>query len=246
MQGIWKEKIGGYNAKDKKRKKQTRKHTLKDKMVGLMSVGYRGDKTTDKYKVEPNVVDTRYYTDKGVEVDPVYIIFIVNMRYKKDYRNHKEGYTEYEEKEFRIYFENSQDIISAAKHYPSGQSITDYLGVRSFFNIKKDKWEKATDHCLKRKFDVQVQWLKEVGCVKRDMSNMFKKENDHSFYWLEEKLMVYNKEVKAPWRYYKRPSNKFSKKTGSKIIRTQLRNYISKERFDLCAKEQYHRGYHWF
>jgi len=46
MQGKWKEQLGGYNAKDTKRKKQSRKHTLKDKIVGLMSVQYRGDKET--------------------------------------------------------------------------------------------------------------------------------------------------------------------------------------------------------
>lgn len=31
MQGLWKEKVGGWNNKDCKRKKQSRKHTLKDK-----------------------------------------------------------------------------------------------------------------------------------------------------------------------------------------------------------------------
>ncbi len=44
MDGLWKEKIGGWNSKDSKRKSQTRNNTLRDKGRALLNV-YNGHKT---------------------------------------------------------------------------------------------------------------------------------------------------------------------------------------------------------
>lgn len=53
MQGLWKESIGGWNHKDTKRKKQTRKNTLRDKGKALLNV-YDSHRHGGK-KVDPNI-----------------------------------------------------------------------------------------------------------------------------------------------------------------------------------------------
>ena len=57
MQGLWKEKLGGFNNKDIKRKKQKRKHTLRDKYVGLYFTNRRNDKKLNKdiYRAKPGI-----------------------------------------------------------------------------------------------------------------------------------------------------------------------------------------------
>lgn len=37
MNGLWKETVGGWNHKDSKRKRQTRKHLLRDKGRALLN-----------------------------------------------------------------------------------------------------------------------------------------------------------------------------------------------------------------
>jgi len=68
MQGIWKEEIAGFNRKDTKRKKQTRHHTLKDKLAPLVHVKYKGDKDLSQVRETPIVIQRILY-DNGKEVD---------------------------------------------------------------------------------------------------------------------------------------------------------------------------------
>jgi len=59
MQGLWKTKIGGWNAKGYKRKSASRKHLLKDKARFIRNLSYaRLDKT--KYIVLNKNIDSLY------------------------------------------------------------------------------------------------------------------------------------------------------------------------------------------
>ena len=64
MQGTWKEKVGGWNHKDTKRKKQTRKHILKDKVKPLIKKFYYDDKEFEDTIRYETIIE--YKADKAV------------------------------------------------------------------------------------------------------------------------------------------------------------------------------------
>lgn len=59
MTGLWKENIGGWNAKNQKRKKQSRKHTLKDKGKVLIKAFHKGKPVDvrEEYEIEHILTD---------------------------------------------------------------------------------------------------------------------------------------------------------------------------------------------
>ena len=85
MQGVWKEKINGWN-KDNKRKKQSRKHTLKDKAKILIRKFYHQDIDNDSIRRECR----KYFdiTKKDIKKSEDSFICRVEFKYYLD-RNKK-------------------------------------------------------------------------------------------------------------------------------------------------------------
>ncbi len=63
MNGLWKESVGGWNHKDTKRKKQKRKHTIRDKGRGTLKATKRYSLSSRIYR-EEGLVDVTYVEKK--------------------------------------------------------------------------------------------------------------------------------------------------------------------------------------
>lgn len=63
MNGLWKESVGGWNHKDTKRKKQKRKHTIRDKGRGTLKAAKRYSLSNRIYR-EEGLVDVTYVEKK--------------------------------------------------------------------------------------------------------------------------------------------------------------------------------------
>jgi hypothetical protein len=86
MQGLWKENVGSWNNKDSKRKKQNRKHTLKDKAKWHIShsSNWRNKKESPSTSIEGDIEITEDMVKVKKELCVgVYIIEVDNYNYSK-------------------------------------------------------------------------------------------------------------------------------------------------------------------
>jgi len=102
MNGTWKENIAGWNLKDCKRKKQTRKHTLKDKAkwhIKHSDIGWKAKKGSSRTKIEGAIeyIPDTVKVKKELYV-PVFVVDVDNYNYTEtlgdDYRVKPEGFFE--------------------------------------------------------------------------------------------------------------------------------------------------------
>lgn len=250
MKGTWKEDIGGYNSKDTKRKRQSRKNTLKDSLQGLLSASFRNDKKVKNYKEAPTIINTQVEWVNGMRINEKAIIYLAKIRYKKDYRPHKEGFRDYEEKDIKVWIPQSEQRRNQkyAMVYNTGEDILQHVGLEYFYKTKA-KVNSVSYYELLREFDVTVEFIKEIDYITWDLSNeeLFKKKEIEVYHGpYRKKVYVYGKRVPYEIPFWQRKySGKFAKKMGSRIIRKKFKQAIKKEKYEDCVKEEYYRGYHW-
>jgi len=122
MNGTWKENIAGYS-KDCRRKKQTRKHTLKDKAkwhIKHSEIRWKIKKSSSRTKIEGDIKCNfdNLKVKKELYV-PVFVIEVDNYKYSKtlgdDYKVKPEGFFEGNTKQAFRYRNDWYDIYTYKK-----------------------------------------------------------------------------------------------------------------------------------
>lgn len=90
MQGLWKENLGGWNHKDSKRKKQTRRNSFKDKAKGIAS----RHGCNFNFKFDLNRTKKHRYSCYTLNGDETF--FLVGI-YNINFKSHRDWITVYPE-----------------------------------------------------------------------------------------------------------------------------------------------------
>ena len=90
MQGLWKEKLGGWNHKDSKRKKQTRRNSFKDKARGIAS----RHGSNFNFRFDLNRTKKHRYSCYNIETNDT---FSIKGIYGINFKSARDWYTVYPE-----------------------------------------------------------------------------------------------------------------------------------------------------
>ena len=249
MQGLWKEKLGGFNNKDIKRKKQKRKHTLRDKYVGLYFTNRRNDKKLNKdiYREDSKIIHTNI-EENGMTINESCYIYLVKVTYRKDFRSWKPGYNEYEEKYLKVYSEFDGYYSKYEIVYNTGYSIVEYL--KLYTEKMEEKYGHKTEYTIKSEFKLKVDYLKPINFIKWDLNNVrYKKKTIEST--SENSIeFVFNKPINKQVimkKYTRNVNNKYFKYMYNKQTRREVRDWINKGSWDeILIKKNVYYGYDYY
>lgn len=248
MKGTWKEKIGGWNPKNSKRKRQTRKNTLKDEMRILIKRQGKDRKSFDRTWEEGAAVQTCIY-ENGVQINPKGVIFDVKVRYRKDCRWTKEEYREYSEEWLRVWFtDTGRNPQYHAVVYPHGGGVVEHLGLVELYERTTSPEYVAISEVINA-YDVKIDIIKEYKTVEwnlDDTDRFVTKTGDFHNYYLDTVLFVHGRPVWYKQQYYTDYSNKFAKKVGSSKMRKRAKSHLSKGRYEEASYNLKHQGYDWY
>jgi len=213
MQGIWKENLGGWNAKGNKRRKQTRNHTIKDKAIGIIKNYSEEHSDTESYKSDKNILTNstitihNTYWKRETKILPAIVkVFKIRLYYDDiDGTPIKKVFRAFEVNGLWL----TEDCISIFKS----------LGL---------SW--------KQKHHAFVEKVKLIGEVRPDWTQI--KESNISFntsYYPEGTTYLYNKPLYdwKRWRLYNHGKRrKYALNKANSADRMALRTFICNKNWD--------------
>jgi hypothetical protein len=227
MNGLWKENISGWNNKDTKRKKQTRKHYLRDKGRLINNNFGRFSKKNLKndsiYRVE-NEQEILYNRYESMDIKKYAEVFKISLVYYELDENYIEDKNREVHKELYVYTDpNEYHYSKVFYEETSKKELNEYLGL--YFTQKYNITEiKETG----RKVETDWEILKEKYDI--DTTHLF---------WTTEKIFMYNKPL-SDWKlnsfYCDGKRRKYAQKIAHSKDRQNLRYWLSKEDWDAEIK----------
>lgn len=236
MHGLWKEKTGGWNNKDSKRKKQKRKHTLKDKGRAILKTyewqtekSKKVDKNKFRYENEQTItyIGSKFYRpQKIIEYSQVFraeISFPLvdennNFIYKNGIQQH--GFAR------RFLYE---DLNNSSYHSYNHYFIENTNSrIRDDFNLtNRQMWDLRIHRLFKTNRYVKLDFQKIVD-RRNEVTTL-----EHNDYL--QKTFLYN-ELLPDWKrntfYNDGKRRKIAQKIMSRKDRALTRAYLSKKNWD--------------
>lgn len=241
MTGLWKETVGGWNHKDSKRKRQTRKHTLRDKGRALL-------KTYDSFRSGSRKEDTDIFREEGV-VEVVTVRENKSPIYESNVKKYRVCYPEVNEADKRLVdlIEYTSVLCDGSiNHYKYEKERKVYASFTGYYDFSeqcyKDEYTGNKVSCLENLSNTQKGYLnvEEIystsRVVKLDISSYKKYEEsvyDRSFYNTRE--FLYNKPL---YNYVRRSfyndgaRRKFGQKLANRMSRNKCKQWIRNGDFD--------------
>ena len=237
MQGLWKEKISGYDKKGIRRRKTSRKNTIRDKRVALLKDYHKGRNKI--YRIE-NPMELVYKGNRYVLNNEK--IEKTTPIYKIGFRIPKKGFED-------DYSKSSYISIKAYRNGDKGHYNTQWLeektdkNIRDYFGLSFKQF-----YCIDHIFTI-----KEVGIKELDWQNEVLKRNRIrrcDFNTNNQREFIYNKPL---YRYYKwsmyteSTRRRFARKMVNGQTRTSVRNWINKGNWDAeRVIPCYEKSYAWY
>ncbi|MBT5491375.1 hypothetical protein HOK00_03535 [bacterium] len=234
MQGTWKENLSGYNHKDTKRKKQSRKHTVKYKYQGFLKASLRKDKklSSSIFKIEPIIEETTYL-DKGTSFNQKAYIFDTKFTFRKDFRHWKEGYKIYESVLLKTFSEVDKYPYEPIV-YNTGLYYYEYLNLYTHTMERANNY--ASSYDIKRMFDVKIEILKLNKIITWALNDNKRFSIKKREYFSEcSKTFIYGKPINKSLlskKFLRNENSKYFQKYMNSKDRVELRNWIKNANWD--------------
>lgn len=255
MNGSWKETVGGWNHKDSKRKRQTRKHTLRDKGKALL-------KTYDSFRNGSKKEDENIFREEGA----VEVIITLNAKspvYESNVKKYQVQYPEVDKNDKRLIhiIEYSCSLSDGTiKHYKYEKELKCYTSFTGYYdysnNCYKDEYSSEKIKCLENLTNTQKRYLKieEVYStsrfVKLDVSKYvhsktYSSKDYHGTY----REFIYNKPLYRyiRWSFYCDSSRrKWAQNYANRTTRHNVKQWIRNGDFDKEIKSHpYEKSIAW-
>jgi len=248
MQGLWKEKLSGWNYKDTKRKKTKRKHTIKEKLNAYRKVDFHNDKVLPKEKYNKEyelIVETIKDKENESEIQKGAYVFLAKITYTKEPRSWKSGFNEKEEIIEKVYFENGYlfffnrglvyvelDLDELYKKIHKTEDIPSYWSLGYEFSFKCELLTTIDyitwDISEKDRFEIEVSNRRNYDTKEK----IFGKYIPEYYY----KYRMY---------YYKnRKSQKYTQNQDTRKRRRETRDYIKHQNWDKELNHYIYYGYY--
>lgn len=249
MNGLWKETVSGWNHKDSKRKRQTRKHTLRDKGRAILN-------TYDSFRSESKKENANIFREEGI-VEVVSVYENKSPIYESNVKKYSVSYPEVDKNDKRLV-----DLIEyisilgdgSVKHYKYEKERNVHTAFTGYYDFSeycyKDEYSAKKISCLENLSKTQNRYLKieevysTARIVKLDVLCYIKAEthtSDKSFYNTRE--FLYNKPLykHIRWSFYNDGSRrKYGQKLANRATRNNCKQWIRNGDFE---KEMKHHPY---
>ena len=255
MNGLWKETVGGWNRKDSKRKRQTRKHTLRDKGRALL-------KTYDSFRSGSRKENADIFREECA-VEVVTVRENKSSIYESNVKKYSVCYPEVDSNDERLVdlIEYTSTLCDGSiKHYKYERERkvhTSFVGYYDYNDCSyKDEYSGNKISCLGDLSKTQNRYLKieeifsTARFVKLDVSSCKKYEEsiyDESFYNTRE--FLYNKPLykHIRWSFYNDGARrKYGQKLANRMSRNKCKQWIRNGRFDKEIKSHpYEKSIAW-
>lgn len=255
MNGLWKETVSGWNHKDSKRKRQTRKHTLRDKGRAILN-------TYDSFGSGSKKENANIFREEGI-VEVVSVYENKSPIYESNVRKYSVSYPEVDKNDKRLI-----DIIEytstlgdgSVEHHKYEKERKVYTSFTGYYDFSercyKDEYSAKKISCLENLSKTQNRYIKvaeiysTARVVKLDVSCYIKAEthtSDKSFYNTRE--FLYNKPLykHTRWSFYNDGARrKFGQKWANRMSRNNCKQWIRNGDFDKEIKSHpYEKSIAW-
>lgn len=255
MNGLWKETVSGWNHKDSKRKRQTRKHTLRDKGRALLN-------TYDSFRRGSRKENADIFREEGV-VEVVTVYENKSPVYESNVKKYSVCYPEVDSADKRLVdlIEYTRTLCDGSiKHYKYERERKVHTAFTGYYDSNdctyKYEYSAAKILCLENLSKTQKRYLKIEECyrtarfVKLDVSSYKKSEtrtSDKSFYNTRE--FLYNKPLykHVRWSFYNDGARrKWGQKCANRMSRNKCKQWIRNGDFDKEIKSHpYEKSIAW-
>ena len=235
MNGLWKETVGGWNHKDSKRKRQTRKHTLRDKGRALLH-------TYDSFRRGSKKEDDNIFREEGI-VEVVDIIKSKSPVYESNVKKYQVQYPEVDKNDNRLVniIEYTSTLADGSiKRYKYEKELKIYTSFTGYYdysnNCYKDEFTYEKIKRLENLTKTQKRYLKieEVHSTSRFVKLDISKHQStktrlskQSFGRTRE--FIYNKPLYGyvRWSFYNDGARrKYGQKLANRMTRNNTKQWI--------------------
>lgn len=255
MNGLWKETVGGWNHKDSKRKRQTRKHTLRDKGRAILN-------TYDSFRHGSKKENANIFREEGI-VEVVSVYENKSPIYESTVKKYSVSYPEVDKNDKKLIDTIEYTSIlcdGSIKHYSYQKERNVHTAFTGYYDFSeycyKDEYSAKKISCLENLTKTQKRYLKieeiysTARFVKLDISSYKKSEvhvSDRSFYNIKE--FLYNKPLykHIRWSFYNDGARrKWGQKYANRMSRNKCKQWIRNGNFDKEIKSHpYEKSIAW-
>jgi hypothetical protein len=229
MNGLWKENVSGWNHKDTRRKKQSRKHYIKDKGKAIyLKFGRNGKHTADKnvFRIE-NEQEIIYNPYHYMDIKKYAEVFNIEIVYYELDDNGLEDKNKPVFKNLNVYIDPNKNYYNDVFYEEkSRKELDDYLGL-----IFLQRYEIISKKPTGRK--IETNW--------KEIKDAYDVDKIYSF-WSTEKTYMYNTLIPG-WKvdtfFDDGKRRKIAQKKAHHKDRQNLRKYLKEGDWDKEIKTHY-------